>query len=592
MTRSAVTEKGVPRRSVLASVVAGLATTSGCLSRVRAMAGREESSTVSLSIKTLPVDEDPFAIAIARQLLEWFEAAGIRTSIQPMTAEELYRQVLLNHDFDMFVCQYPTATDRPDALYPLLHSTFAVEPGLQNPFGYTNLSMDELLSTQRRTAGSERAEAVATIQRRLVEACPFTVVGFPETIRATGTERFAGWDSVFDPSPLSLLSLTPADASVTTLRATTPDNRPMTNLNPLMATFRGYPDLTELVYDPLARRYRGGITPWAAEDWEWRGSDPLEIQVRLREDLTWHDGERLTAADVAFTYQLLRDTSLGTLDDAAPSLRFRGRSTLVERAVAVDDRTVRLQFTDCTPEVADRALTVPLLPAHVWRERTSRADVSGFEVGAPTTEALVTNAVSPVGSGPLAFESSSQRDRLVLARFADHFLERGEATVPDALADGVPFEQFELQFVASDSSAVQLVADGEADVTALGVGPDLVSRMVDDDAVAPSVDRSHACYLAGFNARRSPLSNPRFRSLLSQLMDRAALADSVFGGYFQPAYSLLAGTDWLPSPLAWASSEPVVEFLGSDGRVDPERARGAFRSAGYRYDERGRLLRS
>jgi len=170
------------------------------------------------------------------------------------------------------------------------------------------------------------------------------------------------------------------------------------------------------------------------------------------------------------------------------------------------------------------------LPAHIWRERTARADVSGFAVGAPTTEALVTNAVPPIGSGPLAFESAAQRDRLVLERFEDHFLERSVTDVPDAFADGVPFDRFELQFVASDSSAVDLIANGEADVTALGVGPDLVSRMGEDDELSPSIERSHAPYVAGFNARRSPLSNPRFRYLLSRLLDRGELDESVFGG--------------------------------------------------------------
>jgi len=556
------------------------------------MAGREASGAVALSIKTLPVDEDPFAIAVARQLAEWFEAAGIRTSVQPMTAEELYRQVLLNHDFDVFVCQYPLVTDGPDALYPLLHSTFAVEPGLQNPFGYTNLSMDELLATQRRGGDGPRAEAAARIQHRLVRECPFAVLGFPETIRATRTDRFSGWDAVFDPSLLPLLSLTPADASVTTLRATTPDNRPMANLNPLMATFRGCPDLTELVFDSLARPYQGTLVPWVAREWERTESDPPELRVRLREDVSWHDGERLTASDVALTYRLLRDTSLGSLDDAAPATRFRGCSTLVERATVVDDRTVRVQFVDCPPAVAERALTVPLLPAHVWRERTTRADVSGIEVGAPTTEALITNAVPPVGSGPLAFESATQRDLLVLERFDDHFLDGEVSGVPDPLSDGVPFDRLELQFVASDASAVELIANGEADVTALGVGPDLLSTVEDDDALAPSIERSHAPYVAGCNTRRSPLSNPRFRYLLSRLLDRAALNDSVFDGYLQPAYSPLAGTDWLPPALASTAPEPVVDFLGSDGAVDPSRARDAFRAAGYRYDERGRLLRS
>ncbi|KPN31467.1 hypothetical protein SY89_02214 [Halolamina pelagica] len=45
--------------------------------------------------------------------------------------------------------------------------------------------------------------------------------------------------------------------------------------------------------------------------------------------MTWHDDEALTAADVAFTYDLLADTTLGDGEDAdVPSPEFRGSAAL------------------------------------------------------------------------------------------------------------------------------------------------------------------------------------------------------------------------------------------------------------------------
>ena len=592
MERSVDGSAGVSRRSVLTSLVAGLTATSGCLSRLRAMVGRQEPSAVTLSIKTLPVDEDPFAIPIARQLSAWFEAAGIRTSVQPMTAGELYQQVLLNHNFDVFVGQFPSHVTDPDALYSLLHSTYSVEPGLQNPFGYTNLLMDDLLEQQRVEAADARAETAAAIQRQLVDVAPFSVIGFPHSVRAARTDQFTGWTAAFDPSIAHVLGLTRVDEDATTLRATTPDGRPMANLNPLMASYRGPSDATDLLYDPLARRHRGTLYPWAAGEWAWTESDPPELELTLREEMLWHDGEAVTADDVAFTYALLQDTSLGSLEQAVPALRFRGRSSLVENVAALDDLTVRFRFTDCTRAVASRALTVPILPEHIWSDRTSRAQFSGVDVGVTTTEALVTDAIPPVGSGPLAYESVTSRQRLVLDRYEDHFLHRDvETGLPSSFASGAPFERLELQFVASDSSAVDRIANGEADVTALGVGPDLTSRIGRTDELSLHVNRSPSFYLAGFNARRSPLTNPRFRVLLSRLVDRAALETSVFEGYVEPAASPLSGTTWLPSELSWSPDGSAAEFLGSDGVVDTEQARAAFRAAGYRYNEQGRLIR-
>ncbi|MDS0280945.1 ABC transporter substrate-binding protein [Haloarcula onubensis] len=577
----------------MAGLTGGLAATSGCLSRIRALVGRNRPTTVALSIKTLPVDQDPYAIAIARQLSAWFEAAGIRATIQPITAEELYRQTLVNHEYDVFVGQYPGSFADPDAFYSLLHSTYSVESGMQNPFGYTNLLMDDLLERQRRETGRQRTETVTQIQRRLVQVCPFLVLGFPNVIRAARTDRFTGWNGVFEPSPVNLLTLNSNAESATRLRATTPDDRPMTNLNPLMSSHRGPADITDLLYDSLAYRYRGTLYPWAATNWEWTGEDPLELDVTLRDNLTWHDDQRLTASDAAFTYRLLRDTSLGSLSESVPTFRFRGRSSLVEQAEAVDDVTVRIRFTDCSRQVARRVLTVPVLPEHVWADRTDKATVSGVDVGVTTTDALVTSNIPPVGSGPLEFTSVTQGQTLVLERFDDHFIETAEETgLPSALSDGLAFEEFELQFVGSDSSAVDLIANDEADVTALGVGPDLTPTIGRARDVSLNVDRSGAFYYVGFNTRRPPLTNPRFRNTMARLVDRDNLAASVFDGYVDPAVSPLAGTPWLPADLAWEPSDPAVPFLGTDGSVDTESARKAFRAAGYRYNEQGRLLQS
>ena len=46
----------------------------------------------------------------------------------------------------------------------------------------------------------------------------------------------------------------------------------------------------------------GELIPWLAEDWEV-SDDGLEWTFSLRDNVTWHDGEPLTAADVAFTFE-------------------------------------------------------------------------------------------------------------------------------------------------------------------------------------------------------------------------------------------------------------------------------------------------
>jgi peptide/nickel transport system substrate-binding protein len=568
--------------------------------RLRTSVGWHSPSQVTLDIKTVPADADPYALRVARHVSRWLAAAGIDAQVTPMAEEELLRQVLLNGEFDVFVARAPARFRTPDALYSLLHSRFVETPGWQNPFGYANLEVDDLLETQRLVADDNRRGVVADLQRSVARTQPFTLVVFPDDVRAVRSDHYANWWDADFTSPQGYLRVerVPKDGrtgddgprSRDELRVVVTDRRATENLNPLAVEFRRHGVFTGLLYDSLGYATETGTTErWLAESWAFTDArDGLRASVTLRPDLTWHDGEPLTAADVAFTYRLFADTTLradeSADDDPVPAPRFYGRASLVDEVRAVDDQTVAFRFVDCTPRVATRAFTVPMLPKHVWVERTGQASVGGIEVGV-ATEALVTNNIPPVGSGPLAFVRNTPGESLVLEPFEEHFLTRERVSgAPTPLADGPAFDRLAVRVVGSDDPAVSVVAEGEADVTGTAVGADTVPRIGRADDLNLLVGRSNAPYLVGYNARRTPLTNPRFRNTLARLIDRSYLAEEVFEGYARPAASPLAGTDWLPTDLRWDGDDPVVPFLGSDGELAVDRARDAFRDAGYQYD--------
>jgi peptide/nickel transport system substrate-binding protein len=576
-------------------------------------------SQVSLRIKTLPADSDPYALRAARAITTWYQAAGIDAQVVPVSEEELLRQVLLSNDFDVFLTRAPTHHRDPDALYSLLHSQFSDARGWQNPFGFADLDVDELLGTQRRTAGERRQEAVAELQRSIARSQPFTVLAFPDEIRGARRTRYANWRGMDFHSPMGYLSLNrvdggeakqPDDASSdggSDLRIVSTDRRATENLNPLSVEYRRSGVLTGLVYDSIGQFTSDGATPWLADAWSFTDADSgPRATVRLRPGLQWHDGESVTAEDVAFTYSLLADTSLdaaggsddgagGTVtttdrDARAPAPRFQGRIRLVEEVRTTESGDVVFQFIDCSPHVATRAFTVPILPKHVWRDRTDPASVTGIEVGR-ATEALVTNNIPPIGSGPLRFVRNTPRESLVLEPFEKHFLTDSEAA--GSIDVGPPdFDQLAVQVVGSDDAAVGVVAAGDADVTGTPVGADAVPRIGRSDGSELIVSRSSVPYIIGYNTRNPPLTNPRFRHTLARLVDQAYLVSSVFDGYARPAVSLLDETTWVPDDLRWddGRGDPVTPFLGSDGELAVGRARQAFRDAGFRYDD-GRLLR-
>ena len=78
---------------------------------------------------------------------------------------------------------------------------------------------------------------------------------------------------------------------------------PPSNWNPVMtwayATGTvGFCYETLFLYDPLADEF----IPWLAESGSWTSDTVYE--VKLREGISWTDGEALTAEDVVFTFEL------------------------------------------------------------------------------------------------------------------------------------------------------------------------------------------------------------------------------------------------------------------------------------------------
>ncbi|GAB7009906.1 hypothetical protein JCM31271_18490 [Halorubrum trueperi] len=385
-----------------------------------------------------------------------------------------------------------------------------------------------------------------------------------------------------------------------TLRLVTTDERITQNWNPIAAEYRHYGTFTSLLYDRLALLDDGEVIPWLAADWGLIDDETIEITLR---DAQWHDGSPVTADDVAFTYEFLRDTSMGSVETPIPTPTFRGRSSVVTSTSVVDDATVRLTIGDVNEAVGVRALQVPILPKDVWEERTDLATIAGFEFDIETTEAVVSNNEEPIGSGPVRFVETTPEESVVFERNPDHFLVRPDtstgdtpgprARIPERFHGKPAFDRLEIGVMGSDIAAVQAVGDGFADATVSNLGPDSVPRIGREADARLVTGRSGGFYHVGYNTRRAPLSNPRFRGILASLIDKESLVETAFNGYAEAAASPLAASpEWVPDDLRWEDDgeDPVFPFAGESGSLDAEDARSRLRDAGYRFDDDGRLL--
>lgn len=106
----------------------------------------------------------------------------------------------------------------------------------------------------------------------------------------------------------------------------------------------------------------GRPLPWLASKWEL-SADGLEWRFFLRSGVKWHDGEALTAEDVAFTFHYLTEGA------GRSSQQARGLGQVVEQVKAeASDRVMfrlRRPFAPFAESVAQRLF---IIPKHVWSE--------------------------------------------------------------------------------------------------------------------------------------------------------------------------------------------------------------------------------
>src|SRR6266511_2700196 len=143
--------------------------------------------------------------------------------------------------------------------------------------------------------------------------------------------------------------------------------------------------------------------PLLAERWEWDG--PTTLVFHLDPRARWHDGQPVTAADVAFTSDAYNDPAV-----ASP---FRNALRRIASVTARDSLTAVFRFRERYPEMFfDAVYHMRVLPAHLLR-------------GVPRDQwKTAAFGRQPVGDGPYRFVSWRAGQSLELQADSTFFLGR------------------------------------------------------------------------------------------------------------------------------------------------------------------------
>lgn len=168
-----------------------------------------------------------------------------------------------------------------------------------------------------------------------------------------------------------------------------------------------------LVYDtPIEVTSAGEYVPELASDWSV-SEDGLTWTMTIVEGATFHDGEPLTAEDVAFSLELYRDT------EDFPFLP--SYVAAFETIEATDERTVVLTTAEPLATFEANMVFMYVLPEHVWAEVEDPVEFDNAEM---------------IGSGPFALVEATQGEFVELSSNADYW-----DTPPNI--DGVIFRTIE-----------------------------------------------------------------------------------------------------------------------------------------------------
>lgn len=288
--------------------------------------------------------------------------------------------------------------------------------------------------------------------------------------------------------------------------------------DPHHSLFAPHHRLMRSIFDSLVVALPGHrFGPWLAKSWTV-APDGRTYTFVLRDDVRFHDGERLDAAAVKQNFDRVHEpkNALYAQIELGPYLR----------STVVDAFTLRIDLSEPY---------APLL-----------ANLSKSQLGIVSPKALATYGADvnqhPVGSGPFRFESLTAGTEIVLVRNPDY------RWAPEGAShQGAAFlERLTFRNVPEEATRVAVLQSGQAGAADLIPPQNLASFKSSNDYTLLEGELLNHNYSLFLNSDRAPWNDPRARTAFRQSLDLDAAVSAIYFGTTKRAWSPLS-----PSLLAY-----------------------------------------
>ena len=323
-------------------------------------------------------------------------------------------------------------------------------------------------------------------------------------------------------------------------------------INPILAVSQTDNDLTELVFSGLTKTLADGTTaPNLAASYDISEDGKIYTFI-LRDNITFHDGEPVTAPDVVFTVRMAQH----------PDVKSPRRPDWEGVSVtSQDEKTIVFSLQNAYAPFLENT-TLGILPEHVWKNVL------------PEEFPFSPRNTNPVGSGAFRFKSA-KTDRtgavteLRLASFPDYAL-------------GVPhLRRLTFRFYQNEETLLA-AHNAEAIDMFVGIAPEKINtrrnNLIELRTTLPRV------FGVFFNQNHlALLADPSVRAALDASVDKDALIRDVLGGFGTP----LSGP--IPPGILTEEPEREAEERGSDAeeieKAWIETSHAILKKGGWSLDE-------
>lgn len=242
---------------------------------------------------------------------------------------------------------------------------------------------------------------------------------------------------------------------------------------------------------------KGDLVPGLAESWEI-SADSTVYTFHLRQNVSFHNGQKLTSADVLYSYNSL--TGLGGGEPLT------GKFDMIEKLEAPDDYTFVVTLSQ--PSASFLYLTtVAVLP-----------------------QGYTQQSVSPVGTGPFKFVEYTPSQRIVLEKNESYY---GGAS-GDEPSRMAKIDRVEIYIMTDTAAVVSALQSGQLDMAAMLNGDDTAALEGEFDIYHSEQNMAVGLFM---NNEKSPFNDARVRQAVCTAINRDDIISGAFDGYATKIYS-------------------------------------------------------